>query len=137
MCCCDYMWKGPNGTRGAAGRRLRRPLGSRRRLPPQASRYIPGSSALAPKATFGSVPCACVLVSSLFYKPSVKEIKNCRIESACYPPLNYSRVNPNSFCNSNTRVKSDYPLSANVMLLRLHVERDAELPCRRCVLSTT
>jgi len=29
---------------GAAGRRLRRPLGSRRRLRPQASRYIPGSS---------------------------------------------------------------------------------------------
>ena len=35
---------GPSGTRGAAGRRLRRPLGSRRRLPPQASRYIQGSS---------------------------------------------------------------------------------------------
>ena len=30
--------------RGAAGRRLRRPLGSWRRLRPQASRYIPGSS---------------------------------------------------------------------------------------------
>jgi len=28
----------------AAGRRLRRPLGSRRRSRPQASRYIPGSS---------------------------------------------------------------------------------------------
>ena len=50
----------------------RRPLGSRRRLRPQASRYIPGSSPQAPKATFGSVPCACVLVSSLYYKPSVK-----------------------------------------------------------------
>jgi len=25
------------------------------------------------KATFGSVPCACVLVSSLYYKPSMKE----------------------------------------------------------------
>jgi len=35
---------GPSGNRGAAGRRLRRPLGSRRRLRPQASRYIPGSS---------------------------------------------------------------------------------------------
>jgi len=62
---------GPSGTRGAAGRRLRRPLGSRRRLRPQASRYIPGSSPQAPKATFGSVRCACVLVSPLYYKPSV------------------------------------------------------------------
>jgi len=35
---------GPSGTRGAAGRRLRRPLGSRRLLPPQAPRYIQGSS---------------------------------------------------------------------------------------------
>ena len=35
---------GPSGTRGAAGRRLRRPLGSRRQLPPQASRCIQGSS---------------------------------------------------------------------------------------------
>ena len=50
---------------------LRRPLGSRRRLPPQASRYIPESSPYAPKATFGSVPCVCVLVSPLYYKPSV------------------------------------------------------------------
>jgi len=64
---------GPSGTRGAAGRRLRRPLGSRRRLRPQASRYIPGSSPSAPKATFGSVPCACVLASPLYYEPSVKE----------------------------------------------------------------
>ena len=38
---CEVAW---NCTRGAAGRRLRRPLGSRRRLRPQASRYIPGSS---------------------------------------------------------------------------------------------
>ena len=62
---------GPSGTRGAAGRRLRRPLGSRRRLRPQAARYIPGSSPQAPKATFGSAPCACVLVSPLYYKPSM------------------------------------------------------------------
>ena len=42
---CIYIWGGgPSGTRGAAGRRLRRPLGSRRRLRPHASRYIPGSS---------------------------------------------------------------------------------------------
>ena len=42
--------------------------------PHQASRYVPGSSysaPKAPKATFGSVPCACVLVSPLYYKPSV------------------------------------------------------------------
>jgi len=35
------------------------------RLPHKASRYIQGSSPQAPKATFGSVPCACVLVSPL------------------------------------------------------------------------
>ena len=60
---------------------LRRPLGSRRRLRPQASRYIPGSSPLAPKPTFGSVPCACVLVSPLYYKPSVKKTNRCRVHS--------------------------------------------------------
>ena len=27
-----------------------------------------------PSATFGSVPCACVLVSPLYYKPSVKKL---------------------------------------------------------------
>jgi len=30
---------------------------------------------LAPKATYGSVPCACVLVSPLYYKPSVIELE--------------------------------------------------------------
>ena len=37
-----WSWARPHAA--AAGRRLRRPLGSRRRLRPQASRYIPGSS---------------------------------------------------------------------------------------------
>jgi len=41
-------------------------MGSRRRLPPQAPRCIQGSSPYAPKATLGSVPCACVLVSPLY-----------------------------------------------------------------------
>ena len=38
---CIYMY---THIRRTAGRRLRRPLGSRRRLPPQAPRYIQGSS---------------------------------------------------------------------------------------------
>ena len=44
---CRYPTVGaaaPAALGGAVGRRLRRPLGSRRRLRPQASRYIPGSS---------------------------------------------------------------------------------------------
>jgi len=71
---------------GAAGRCLRRPLGSRRRLPPQASRYIPGSSPQAPKATFGSVPCARVLVSPLYYKPSVNTTALIPYMRDCSPP---------------------------------------------------
>jgi len=47
------------------------PLESRRRLPPQAPRYIQGSSHQAPQPPLGSVPCECVLVSPLLYKPSV------------------------------------------------------------------
>jgi len=38
----------------------------RRPVPPQAPRYIQGSSPQAPKATLGTVPCACVLVSPLY-----------------------------------------------------------------------
>jgi len=40
--------------------------------PPQASRYIQGSSPQAPEATLESVPCACVRVSPLYDKPSMK-----------------------------------------------------------------
>ena len=39
---------------------LKAAIGSRRRLPPQAPRYIQGSSPSAPKATLGSVLCAYV-----------------------------------------------------------------------------
>ena len=39
-----YQGRWPRRNPSTAGRRLRRPLGSRRRLRPQASRYIPGSS---------------------------------------------------------------------------------------------
>jgi len=56
-------WKGQ-----AAGRRLRWPLGLRRRLLPQAFRSIPRSSPSAPKATLGSIPCARVRMSPLYYK---------------------------------------------------------------------
>jgi len=41
-------------------------IGSRRRLPHQAPRYVQGSSHSTPEATLGSVPCACVLVSFLY-----------------------------------------------------------------------
>ena len=40
---------------------------------PQASRCIPGSSPYSPKTTLGSVPYACVLVTPLYYKQSVKK----------------------------------------------------------------
>jgi len=42
--------------------------------PPQAPRYIQGSSPSAPEATLGSVPCACVL---FVYELSVNRITNC------------------------------------------------------------
>jgi len=41
-------------------------IGPRRRPPPQAPRYIQGSSPKALKATLGSFPCACVLVPPLY-----------------------------------------------------------------------
>jgi len=62
----------PQRHMGGGGLALEKAVGSRRRLPPQALRYIQGSSLWAPRATLGSVPCACVLVSPLYYKPCEK-----------------------------------------------------------------
>ena len=56
---------GPSGTRGAAGRRPRRPLGSRRRLPPLTSRYLfKGDPLRLPKPLSDQFPvrvCSCPL----------------------------------------------------------------------------
>jgi len=59
---------GPRGTLGAAGRRVRRPLGRGVDCPPQVPISIQEIPPWAPKATPESVPCACVLV---VYTPSV------------------------------------------------------------------
>jgi len=51
------VWVNPHGS-------LRRPLGSRRRLPPQASRYIPGAPLRLPKPLSDQFPvrvCSCSL----------------------------------------------------------------------------
>jgi len=64
----------PRGFGLTRGKLLRRRVHQVRRLPPptpQAPRYIQGSSPQTPKGTLGSAPCACVLVSPLYYKPSV------------------------------------------------------------------
>ena len=75
---CEKAKEG-GGRRAALRRLARQPPGSRRRPPtsPQASRHIPKIShcpLALPKPLYGSVPCACVLVSPLVlinYKPYV------------------------------------------------------------------
>ena len=56
---------GPSGTRGVAGRRLRRPLGSRRRLPPKKHLYMfKGAPLRLPKPLSDQFPvrvCSCPL----------------------------------------------------------------------------
>jgi len=45
------------------------------------------------KATFGSVPCACVLVSPLYYTPSVKAVR-CALSTDSVRNISLNRVNP-------------------------------------------
>jgi len=67
---CVWWGRRPQRHTEGGGPVLKAAIGSRRRLPPQAPRYIQGSSPSASEATLGSVPCACVLVSPLYYKAS-------------------------------------------------------------------